>query len=492
MFGIFSRIKIISCLWISLLLAILNSLTLNSVLVGIISLVIFLWSASTLIGPAAFPKKQIELQKAAGFIAIVSIIAIFVATLYYILPITQDLLIGVFVVIAAFASTIGHNAETKTPSKRFFNTHPVFLTITAIISIIGFYIWFYNIITAQIIESVRTPWEIVSPLLLISFGSIAVLILASAHLGRARNFSLILLVTLFFSAVSIAAIAYPNGFGFDPFIHRATVSHIIEFGTITPKPLYYIGQYALELSAAHIFSLPVAILDPFLVPILASLILIFSAYIGFSQILNKLPLVAVLSVFLLPLSAFIITTPQSLAYIFTTALLFLSLPKLIEKENTPASWLLVLLAIAAMVTHPLAGIPAVIYLLLFFTATAEHGYPGIKKAFTFFITVAGSISLPLVFVIQAKLANLPISFSVLNLFDLSKLSFSFFWANKFSVWLDALYLVVDNIFWIVLLLSIIGLYFIVRQKTKTSIHLPILMAGILFINFWILSTTFRI
>ena len=44
---------------------------------------------------------------------------------------------------------------------------------------------------------------------------------------------------------SVANIIFPLGFGFDPFIHQATEKHILDFGFILPKKLYYIGQYVL-------------------------------------------------------------------------------------------------------------------------------------------------------------------------------------------------------------------------------------------------------
>ena len=44
---------------------------------------------------------------------------------------------------------------------------------------------------------------------------------------------------------SVAAIVYKIGYGFDPFIHQATMELIDKKGVVTPKPFYYLGEYGL-------------------------------------------------------------------------------------------------------------------------------------------------------------------------------------------------------------------------------------------------------
>lgn len=489
MFRPVSRFWSIFFLWSAFLFAVMNAVSLVSPVLGGLFAVIFLWNASKLLGPTFLPKQHSYLQTAAGFMAMMSIIALVVGGLYYALPITQPLLFAVFFLIAGFITIAGRNAETREKSRTLRAQAPLLVGFCTLAVIVSLIVWLSAVSMVEITDSVRSPWNILSANALIPLGIAFTFLLALFHRARAKTTSLVLFIIALFAGLSLTAIVYPNGFGFDPFIHRATVAHIIEFGTITPKPLYYIGQYAIELSASHVFSLPIELLDPFLVPLLGTFILTFTVLIAFSQLLQRKPFVVLPVIFFLPLGAFIMTTPQALAYLFTAALMFLSLPALLHKEHPPSKWLLALLTAAALITHPLAGIPATMYFVLFLISTQETGYPAVRTGFFAVLSVLGAIAMPIVFYVQAKLAELPIHFNAAGVFDLSNISLTFFLENRYSVFMDALYLVIDNLFWITLLFAGIGVYFLVKQKVPKTMYLPLVMALILFINYWILSTT---
>jgi hypothetical protein len=347
--------------------------------------------------------------------------------------------------------------------------------------------WWSVIWSVQITEAVRSPWLAVAPIGVLALG-LAIFFLYALCLAPVNSFWPIgqILLTLF-SAVSLASVVYPLGFGFDPFLHRATIAHIAEFGTITPKPLYYIGLYALELYDHQIFQIPIGFIDRWLVPLIGSGLFIGSAWLGLTQTLQTKRTPALLAVFLFPLSALTVTTPQSLAFVTTASLLFLSLPRLTKRENSPHWGILALLTATTLAIHPLAGIPAAIYLGLVGCLSIKSAQ--LRRLLIIFGSCLGAVALPLVFVLQAKTSGLPINFSLAHLFDWSKLGLSGFFGNRFNTWYDGLYLVIDNLLLILALFAIFGFVSYRRQEKSWSIHLPLLAAVICFINYILMSLT---
>jgi len=127
--------------------------------------------------------------------------------------------------------------------------------------------------------------------------------------------------------------------------------------------------------------------------------------------------------------------------------------------------------------------------LLVFASTLKTNNRKIKAIGTGIIAFLGSISLPLVFLVQAKQANLDVIFNLRNIFNFNLLDLSFNISNRFSTISDGLYLVIDNIFWLLLLFGLIGTILLYRKKAPLPLMLPAITAGIWFINYWLLSTT---
>ena len=145
--------------------------------------------------------------------------------------------------------------------------------------------------------------------------------------------------------ILIVPFLYQIGFGFDGFLHRAAERAIVATGTITPKPLAYIGQYFPLTAASKLFHLPVDSLDRWFVPLL------FLCIIFLLVAMAEIRASAMLALLLLPLSPFIATTPQAAAFLlgfFGLAIAaFSSVYELIPLSIL--SW--------ACLTHPLAGAP---------------------------------------------------------------------------------------------------------------------------------------
>ncbi len=465
----------------ALLVAILNAATFALPAVGGICLALWLVATGQLLGGRITTNESRIEQICVGILTLLSALTILGSAIYYLGPIPEWSL-----AVALAALTIVSILLANLPS-RYGGAGGGQRTSRAVTSIIATLLciaaWWSGVLEISITEAIRSPWLAIDPFAAFALGLAAVLI-AVALIKSRKESLLVLFALLFLSAVSLVAVSYPLGYGFDPFIHRATVAHIIEHGTITPKPLYYIGQYVLEMSASTLFSIPLKTFDAWLVPVLASVLLTASAWIGFGRDRRA----GMLALLLIPLGAFISTTPQSLAYVLTGCMLFLSLPVLKGKRESVSLPILWLIAISAAVVHPLAGIPALIYIALLSVAISRIT-SAIKAPLIILMTLIGCVTLPLIFTLQARLSGLAINFTPAGLLDFSKLTLSGFFDNRYSTWLDGAYLFIDNQLWILIILAIAGAIVIVKNQKSWINHLPLLTSLVWLINFWLLSTT---
>jgi hypothetical protein len=222
-------------------------------------------------------------------------------------------------------------------------------------------------------QALTSPWQIVSAkffiIYIISTGYLFWLIL------RNSRFTLWLLCIHYFFSFSVLWIVFKIGYGYDPFIHQATVALIDKQGAVDPKPFYYLGQYSLILSAHKFLFIPIVWLDKLLVPLLAAITLPPAIHLFLKKNLTGIQtLLPILLLLILPFSIFTLTVPQNLAYLFLILAIFFAL----TAEEITEKILSYLLAIAAIAAHPLAGIPA----LLFVIAVSIHRTP--KEQFCFF------------------------------------------------------------------------------------------------------------
>ena len=202
-------------------------------------------------------------------------------------------------------------------------------------------------------EAIRTPWSVVPIGVFVLYGLTA---LALVWLTRYLKHPL-WLVPFYLLSFSVLVIIYPLGYGFDAFIHQASEKLLALTGTISPKPLYYLGQYTLVTFWAQNLNLSIEIIDAWLVPLLASLILPIATFnlVRHLKIDCRWHLLLSLTPLLFALAAFTYTTPQSLAYLWIlTATLVLAARRLGAAVPARTPWIL---AGAALFTHPLAGLP---------------------------------------------------------------------------------------------------------------------------------------
>ena len=250
---------------------------------------------------------------------------------------------------------------------------------------------FYLLISNSTTKAIISPWQTLPNYFFLFFSLasfILLLIISTSH-----RLSLIFIIFHYFLAFSVAVFIYKIGYGFDPFIHKATMKLISKTGQVTPKPFYYLGQYSLVVILHKLFFLPIVWIDKLLVPLLASVFLPLSI----NEVLkkwfkDKIKInLTILFLLILPFTFFILTTPQNLAYLF----LLLIIIRGLCCENILNLITIFGLAGATMLIHPLAGIPAIIFALfitLFYSDIKKY-----KKNFYRILFILATASLPFAF-----------------------------------------------------------------------------------------------
>lgn len=440
---------------------------------GLPALLVYLLAVGISIGPRLAPNCPKPLQLGLGVMATLASMSLLGSLVYYSATVTTWSLLSVLAVIAMVASA-AQRPSTQSGVTLKFKAADLIIFGLGLMALLG---WWIVIANTHITEPVRSVWLVLSPTALVAL-AVATICAATLFIrNQAAALSLIFLGMLLFSATSIAALVYGLGYGFDPFLHRATVAYIAEHGTITPKPLYYIGQYALELIGVKLFALPLFWLDVLLAPTLAAFGI--TTALAARQTSLKTPSIVLVALLLLPLGAFVQTTPQALAFIFT-AWTVLVPPRPLAVP--------VLFALAAVITHPLAGIGALVYVVLLAFDRLTDRYRTLGLVGLSLSSLGAAISIPLAFYLQALLAHLELKFSAAHLFQLWKLPIDSFLTTNYNAWGDLAYLFIGNAFLIVLGLAVIGL--VLTLKTKHGWYIPGLTALAMFINFVIVSLGF--
>jgi len=238
---------------------------------------------------------------------------------------------------------------------------------------------FFTLVKIQSGQPLISPWEVVPGyfwLIYIVLSLVLIKALSSSALPRAAK--IIGLSLHYFLSFSVALIVYQINYGFDPFIHQATLELIAQKGLVLPKPLYYLGDYGLIIVLNKVFGLPIYWLNRLLVPLLAASLLpvaIFNWLESDRKNQNQtVKGLVVLGLLILPFSGFIISTPQNLAYIFLILTIFSSLH--VHKNLAPP----LIWALATFAVHPLAGLAAGGFLAFWLFDRYQEKHPGRLKA----------------------------------------------------------------------------------------------------------------
>lgn len=222
---------------------------------------------------------------------------------------------------------------------------------------------FFKLFARQYDDTLISPWTLFGPNFFIIFFIISLLLLWVLQKSKHIPSNLLLITTHTGLILSVVLIVFKYGFGFDPHIHQATERWIVEHGSILPKQPYYIGQYVMVVMSHFITKLDIFTLDKLLVPLGTILTIPLSTYFALSKADFKYKLFPAIALIpLIPLSFFIVTTPNNLAlllaFIAGTWIWYES-----KAGNNKTYLLGIILSLTSCAIHPMIGLPVfIIYL----------------------------------------------------------------------------------------------------------------------------------
>ncbi|OGH67632.1 MAG: hypothetical protein A3C15_01425 [Candidatus Magasanikbacteria bacterium RIFCSPHIGHO2_02_FULL_50_9b] len=301
-------------------------------------------------------KQTIESNSLAIVLGVVSVASIFGTVVYQLWGWSPSIALNIvllaipFVVVAALLhardTPIYCAPEPRSPSFILFNGMLTILVIAAVI---------YATRHAAV-GWIGSPWQVLtSPLfLLLIFAIVAVTswgLLQNKISARILFCSLALLLT-------INTIAFPLGFGFDVFVHDATIRAWIEHGQITPISPLYNGLHALVANLAILTGIRPLVLLSWFVPLFGAAMLtaILVVTRRTRDNFHRAPYI-LLAFFVVFSSLFTTATPQSLGHLLLFG--FINELWLARDSLTVQRWVLrALIALGIFCIHPLSGVIA--------------------------------------------------------------------------------------------------------------------------------------
>ncbi len=420
---------------------------------------LFLLCLGMAIGKRLHPQESIFFYSGMGLITLLASISV-VGTLFYyliglpffvIVLMIAGLIVTFLLLIRSFVMVCHDIRAFATEQVTWYRSHPrVEIIFTFFVAV--FIAIIVILARSPIVDAVRSPWDrvpwIIFPLFF--FLSCVGIYLIHAYRDNPSIKSTIRIVALlFFLIVSIGWLVFPIGYGFDSFIHQATEKLIAADGVVTPKPLYYIGQYSIVVFLSRFLSVSIEWIDKLLVPILSAILIPWVIGHWLQKLNIKHSTLNIIGILFLPffLSQFTITTPQSLANLFLIILIFSGQMLSVRGQ--------VLLATAALLIHPLAGIPAFIFV------TSAYFYKKNRLLLTAYCFLA-AIAIPAAFLLAAQLSSsIHVAWAPQNFLPWLQ---SIEWAgiyreNRFHAPWDLLYFYgfnVKNIFWFFVVTGLIS------------------------------------
>lgn len=459
-------------------------------------------------GCLLFKKNHLLFKIFYGLFSLLSLLSLVGAVLYYILNLnlaiiaTFILLLPIIFFLFLFKKNnwLNFNLELNQPESSGRNQPLVYFLILIYLGLTTFSFWLLH--QAQTADTLRSPWEALPNLFLIVYLINCFILMAIVSYNKRTYLSLFLIFLQYFLTLSLTVFIYQLGYGFDSFIHQATEKTIAQFGSISPKPFYYVGQYSLVVILSKLLFLPVAIIDKFLVPVMASLFLPATIYTAFSRGFNwdkKYALVLSLLFLILPFGQFIVTTPQGLANIYFLVVIFFSLLYITRSPQPAIMLYLTFLAATALLIHPLTGIPLLIFiiLLIFYTYFVKtNGLAELIRQSIFWeIFALCSIALPLVFILNSSLTssglsaafNLEVFKHPLKIIELLNPGLPIFQKLFYPLY-DFVYFYQFYLSYALIALALIGLVAITKKHQLKSFGVYFATFSALLANFILLKT----
>lgn len=345
--------------------------------------------------------------------------------------------------------------ETKQPDQlppadKNWNNRKIKLVLNCLIPAL-FTLLFFILIQSGSSSALASPWLVLPS----SFWYLTAILIALLFLNfKLKNSSSFLFIAVwYFLFFSVSVFVYQIAFGYDQLLHQRSILDIWSQGLIEPKTIYYLGQYVLELILSHLWPWSLEWLDKLLVPFLAAILLPAAFHFNFKN--RSWPeIVWPLAIFLLwPFSIFTYTVPQNLAFLFLLILLLFSFNPAFRAERRNFI-ILFSLALAVFFIHPLAGIPALIFVFILFL-------DGVKR-----MKCLGRLGRILTYLAQvvALPGALLLSGGRLAWPDFSQLGWALEFPNQENVFLNTIYFFANHSRWICCCMLICLAVFVFRSK----------------------------
>ncbi len=384
----------------SIVLVVAGFLSSNGLIVRLLAVFSILFFGQK-IGESLINTESVIKQWLAGSLSLIALTVLFQTGYYYL-----DFNLGGFTDATSLALSIAMLSVFSIFNKKNIQQEEVpavtdkqrimWITVLSVPAIIAFGFIVKALFANGTIESIRTPWPFLPEGSFVAFAILPVIAWLMAKKTSSVLFTGMITVLSTLGVTLIAPLIYTLGYGFDGFLHRASQKILLETGTLTPKPLYYIGQYTLNTWMSRLMEIDIMHLDRFLVPLSVAIIII-ALFLTLKPTRTSALSVSASSSLLL-LSPFVATTPQAFAYIIGISALILAFG---TREKNIHPLLPMLLAIWCMAIHPLAGLPFIgaVATTLWTIRLSEKGMSLIKSPLLYLLIFATSISVPLAFVI---------------------------------------------------------------------------------------------
>ncbi len=360
---------------------------------------------------------------AAASVAFLTLLALLSVPLFYISHLGKFFTILCLIII--FAKTKNTNIKFSFRIPSFFNLTTYYLLLTTFL--------LYLLAKSASGGSIQSPWLQLPAYFLPLFFLATALLIFLLHKKNSSFF----LAAHFLIFFSVAAFIYKFGYGFDQFIHEAAQKYIAEHGSISPKSIQYIGLYGINIFLHYATGISFTALNAYLLPA-ASALLPLIAYKALKEKIAARPL-SILALLLLPLSYFIVTTPQGLANLLLLILIFLPAPRSSKSEvgslerpagrNFNQGWAL---PFAIFFIHPITGIIGLAYMGL------------LRLRFKKIITAIGVFALPAAFTLLSFKSGggLRLNFNLESAMkEYSELLTFGAFKQNYNFWLDLIYLI---------------------------------------------------
>jgi hypothetical protein len=403
------------------------------------------------------------------FLAFISLFINIASVIYYFYKINNFILI-ISVVISIILTflfvyfTINKDnhqavAEKKERHKERLKTvHRVFLiTITLFLFLYLFYLLF----SSASLLPISSPWLFLSWNFFIPLWLLIIFLYLNFYFKtRASYLFLTLLYLLFFS---VSFFVYKIAFGYDQLLHQRAIFEILNFGLIEPKTFYYVGQYVLEYLFLSIWPFSSEIVNKAIVPFMAAILIPLSLWFNLKDRSFNEKIWPIIILLTLPFSFFTFTVPQNLSFLFVVILLIFSFNNKFV-SNKINFLFLASLAVSSFFIHPLAGIPAILFVCIFFADNINK--LDFKIARIKVILNAGKS-----FAYLSQVLILPILLLISGgIIKSSSMDFSS-WTPKLlgqeNIILNFVYFIGFNINWFLLLIFIYSGYFIFKKRLKS-------------------------